>query len=103
MLFLALISSRLVQCLIAANLICKRLYEEGDFGLYSGAITQNSNDELLFYNRGIPMTTDSEIHSTIRLINGYLHINKLGENDVGIVYTDCKANTLYEFRKWIDG
>lgn len=91
------------QCLIAANLLCKRLYEEGDFGFYSGAFTQNANDELLFYNRGVPVEINGEIHSTVRLINGYLHINQLGENDVGIVYTDCEANTLHELRKWIDG
>lgn len=92
------------QCLIAANLICKRLYEEGEFGFYSGACMQNANDELLFYTHGgVPVEISGEIHSTVRLINGYLHINQLGENDVGIVYTVCEASTLYELRKWIDG
>lgn len=91
------------QCLIAANLICKRLYDEGDLGIYSGAFTENSNDKLWFYNHAVPDEVDGEIHSTFRLINGYVHINQLGENDVGVVYTDCEcASTLQEFRKWIE-
>lgn len=77
------------------------MFEEGDFGFYSGAATQNSNDELLFHKCRMLRATDNEIHSTVRLIDGYLHIYKLGENDVGIIYTDSAADTLQKFRNWI--
>lgn len=83
-------------------MICKRLYEEGYFGFYSGEAIQNSDDELLFHTHRMFKTTDNEIHSSFQLTNGYLHINKLGRNDVGVVYTDCAADTLHKFRKLIE-
>lgn len=94
--------SSFIQCIIAANVICKRMFDDGDFGFYSGAATQNSNDELLFHKCRMLRTNDNEIHSTVRWINGYLHIHKLDENESGIIYTDSPADTMQKFRNWIN-
>lgn len=93
--------SLFTQCLIAANYICQKLNDEGNFGFYSGAAIENANNQLLFHNHKFLKTNNNEIHATVCHKDGYLHINNLTPNDVGVVYFDCKWN-LHELRKWME-
>lgn len=90
-----------MQCVIAANHICKKLNDEGDFGFYSGAAIRNANNEILFHNHKFLNTNNNEIHATVISKHGYMHINNLAADDVGIVYTDCDFDII-ELRKWIE-
>lgn len=78
-----------------------KLTEEGDFGFYSGAAIQNANNGILFHNNHFMRTTNTELHAMVKSSDGYLHINNLTENDVGVVYTDCDID-LDGLRKWME-
>lgn len=99
--FLFILYVSLFQSLIVANHICQKLNDEGEFGFYSGAAIKNANNEILFHNHKMLKTHNNEIHATFDSTNGYVHINNLAENDVGIVYTDCVMDT-FDLRRWID-
>lgn len=77
------------QCLIAANYICKKLYDRGEFSFYSGSGIKNADNEILFH---LPNKVDHEkmrnLHVNITLQNGCWRIQSLDDNDVGIVYID---------------
>lgn len=75
--------------------------DEGEFGFYSGAAIKNANNEIFFHNHKFLRTNNNEIHATVNRANGYLNINNLAENDVGVVYTDCNFDVA-ELRKWIE-
>lgn len=90
-----------IQCLVVANHICKKLNDDGEFGFYSGAAIKNANNEILFHNHKFCRTNNQEIHATVNSKNGYLHINNLEDNDVGVVYTDCDFEGA-DLRKWIE-
>lgn len=87
--------------MVVCVLFFKKLNEEGDFGFYSGAAVRNANNELLFHNDSFLKTNNNEIHATVVSKNGYMHINNLLDNDVGIVYTDCSYDVI-DLRKWIE-
>ncbi|XP_055314844.1 uncharacterized protein LOC129575366 [Sitodiplosis mosellana] len=90
-----------LDCLIVANHLCKKLNEEGDFGFYSGAAIKNATNGIFFYNNKFFKTNNNEIHATVNSKKGYLHIDNLAADDVGIVYTDGDFD-LKQLRIWIE-
>lgn len=87
--------------MVVCVLFFKKLNDEGDFGFYSGAAVRNANNELLFHTDKLLKTNNNEIHATVVSKNGYMHINNLTDNDVGVVYTDVSFD-VSELGKWIE-
>lgn len=75
------------ECLIAANYICKKFYDRGEFSFYSGSGIKNADNEILFH---LPNKVDHEkmrnLHVNITFRNGCWRIQSLDDNDVGVVY-----------------
>lgn len=89
-----------LQCIMVANYLCEKLNGEGEFGFYSGAAIKNANNELYFHRSDNLNTQNNEIHVSIDSKNGYMNINNLTDNEVGIVYTDCDFD-VPSLLKWI--
>lgn len=89
-----------LQCIIVANYLCEKLNNEGEFGFYSGAAIKNANNELYFHQSDYLNTQNDEIHVSVDSRNGYMYINNLTDDEVGIVYTDCDFD-VPALRKWI--
>lgn len=79
-----------------------KLNEEGEFAFYSGAAIQNANNEILFHKNKLFKTTNNEIHATVNSRNGYLHIDNLTADEIGIIYTDYGFVDIYQFQDWIE-
>ncbi|XP_031630372.1 uncharacterized protein LOC116345278 [Contarinia nasturtii] len=79
-------SRGLLDCLIACDAICTVIRNNDDFAYYSGDVFKSeSNDSFI---STFLRTDNKELHASIKFIDGYMDINNLTENDVGLIYTD---------------
>lgn len=72
--------------MLAGKEICDIIRDGDDFAMYSGNVYKTNSDDTEYFS--YYKTDNKELHASFKIINGYVVINSLNENEVGHIYTD---------------